>query len=1074
MQAIKQLLLVNGRYEPFVEDDTGRLVQVAWAPMPGSQEAYLKCTDLEALLEGPRGTGKTERALAGFIFNYVGKGWGTAIKGVLIRRNMPMLSEVVRLATDLVCKVCPDAKYNEMKSTFTFKNGETLRLTHYDAMEDSTNFLGHSYCWICFEELSTWPNADCYQFMFSTLRSTVPGLPLQIRATTNPWGVGKNWIKQRFRLPPAPGLVVGPAITDSRLPTGEIEPPRRAIHSRMSENIFFAATVPNYKQSVAAATGQNSQMYLAHVLGDWNAVAGGMFDDIWPTCRPFAVIDPFDVPEHWPIYRAYDHGGSRPFSVGYYARSDGTDLVLRNGKKKPTLRGDIFRVGELYGWNGRANEGLRLLPGEIAERMKQYETHMGWRNGDKSRIKRGPADTGIFDDSNGVSIAAEFEKHGIYFEAADKGPGSRIQGWAIMRICMMGAVPTEFGREEPGLFVCSNCLQWISDRPDKGRIYGQSYRRTEKSRTSAETDAAKMQKQGYGLYFNCNDVKPLGKSHAKASEDEVLACYFLHADSEVNKSITDPAEFEKAKAELLECITTDSQRPTYIINSGNGFGLFWQLEEPTKDIAAVKARNIALRDKWNGDNCQDTCHVMRLPFTVNYSNKRKIARGRPPMTQSTLVEDNSDDPFCRYKLTDFETSQDTTADAPETDEIEVPDSVDLSRIDADLLKWIKEGATGPDRSREVYNVACDLRRCGYSDGEIIFVITNPDYGISAHIHDAIEANGRTVEAQAKRIIDDMDKEDVPRFNVNTDFADDPIEPDAADSREEERICAQNEELPRIHVSYKDFLLYLPDLKFISIPNGSDTMWEAEGVDMQCKGAKGPPLQNKKKIGKTPEERIKIDGHDDDLLRDENGNVVLSLVPGSALVSRDRNRRVSGITWWPGKPSVIIDTVVKRGGIERKPGMNTFNRYLPPHLLIVPSNKKPPTLWLNHIKLLYSDDDARHIVEYLAWRVQHPEIKILHALVLGGPTRIGKDTIIRGVVPAIGAANFQMVDAQRIMDEPKFNPYLESVLCLISEGKDFGERDRYAFYERTKPWLGGTATGVLMVGRRQERQAASGN
>jgi hypothetical protein len=49
-----------------------------------------------------------------------------------------------------------------------------------------------------------------------------------------------------------------------------------------------------------------------------------------------------------------------------------------------------------------------------------------------------------------------------------------------------------------------------------------------------------------------------------------------------------------------------------------------------------------------------------------------------------------------------------------------------------------------------------------------------------------------------------------------------------------------------------------------------------------------------------------------------------------------------------------------------------------------------------------------------------------------------------------------------MDEPKYNGYLESVICLISEAQDFGEDDRYAFYNRVKPWLGGTAATVLMV------------
>jgi hypothetical protein len=62
--------------------------------------------------------------------------------------------------------------------------------------------------------------------------------------------------------------------------------------------------------------------------GSWDIVAGGMFDDIWYEHRDTIIVDPFVIPKGWKIYRAYDHGPSKPFSVGWYAQSDGTDLVF--------------------------------------------------------------------------------------------------------------------------------------------------------------------------------------------------------------------------------------------------------------------------------------------------------------------------------------------------------------------------------------------------------------------------------------------------------------------------------------------------------------------------------------------------------------------------------------------------------------------------------------------------------------------------------------------------------------------------------------------------------------------------
>ena len=56
------------------------------------------------------------------------------------------------------------------------------------------------------------------------------------------------------------------------------------------------------------------------------------------------VVEPFAIPKHWRIWRGYDFGYSRPFSVGWYA-------VDEDGR--------IYRIKELYGCSGRPNEGLR-------------------------------------------------------------------------------------------------------------------------------------------------------------------------------------------------------------------------------------------------------------------------------------------------------------------------------------------------------------------------------------------------------------------------------------------------------------------------------------------------------------------------------------------------------------------------------------------------------------------------------------------------------------------------------------------------------------------------------------------
>ncbi|HVA17458.1 MAG TPA: primase-helicase family protein [Candidatus Dormibacteraeota bacterium] len=243
-----------------------------------------------------------------------------------------------------------------------------------------------------------------------------------------------------------------------------------------------------------------------------------------------------------------------------------------------------------------------------------------------------------------------------------------------------------------------------------------------------------------------------------------------------------------------------------------------------------------------------------------------------------------------------------------------------------------------------------------------------------------------------------------------------------------RLLTQEDQEGGYH--FDDFVAWLPETNaFIYLPLGGDVKFPGKNVCALCD--------------------------------DEDAHT--SILNNPAL-------RVAGMTWAPGYPKVIADTLVHlQGGMEYRPGVHSLNRYKPARLSINDADGSDEGVkpWLDHIKLLYPDD-ATHIVQWLAWRVQRPEVKIHHALVLGGATRIGKDTLLKPVAYSCGPWNVATVDAQRIMDEPKFTPYLESVICLVNEAKDFGDKDRFAFYERMKPWLGGLATGVLPVADKNVR------
>jgi len=165
---------------------------------------------------------------------------------------------------------------------------------------------------------------------------------------------------------------------------------------------------------------------------------------------------------------------------------------------------------------------------------------------------------------------------------------------------------------------------------------------------------------------------------------------------------------------------------------------------------------------------------------------------------------------------------------------------------------------------------------------------------------------------------------------------------------------------------------------------------------------------------------------------------------------DMHRPVEGMTWAPGKPMILDDTLINQGGMIAHEGVRTFNLYLPPPMRH--GDPRKARRWLRHVLRVYPDkDDARHILNWLAHRVQHPEEKINHALVLGGEQGVGKDTIVEPVKRAVGTWNGQE-ESPRTIIERQFNGYLKAVILRISEARDLGDTQRRVFYEHTKALL----------------------
>ena len=501
---IKAFVKDNNEYFPIVLDDYGVEKKVMWAPLWASQQYFLGAPEFEALYEGTRGPGKTTTLIMDFC-QEVGKGYGAEWRGMIIRRTYPELANIITESKKLIKRMWPDAFYNEIKSVWQFPTGELLYFRPIADVNASDSHLGTNYTWLGWEELTLWADDKAFKRMQAVVRSTIKGIPLRVRATTNSYGAGHNWVQARYGLvnwpvkigedPTAahPCLkdiwkVCGPLIAGSVDDNGIPERPRRAYHGSLRENIILLRTQPLYINQLYTSARNQAELD-SWLYGLWDITAGGMFDDIWATHRGNFVVKDFDVPLNWRIYRAYDHGSTKPWSCGWYAESNGEDLTFTDGSVMSTIKGDYFRCGELYGNlknSSDPNTGRRELIPDIKKEIIQYELDRGWRdaNTGKCRVRRGPADTSIFAEEDGrPSVASDFEDpcivnghrwRGIIWERADKRPGSREQGWEQARKRLKATKRPPGGiREEKGLFIVGErCPNWIRTVPHLPRDDG--------------------------------------------------------------------------------------------------------------------------------------------------------------------------------------------------------------------------------------------------------------------------------------------------------------------------------------------------------------------------------------------------------------------------------------------------------------------------------------------------------------------------------------------------------------------------------------------------------------------------
>lgn len=376
------------------------MADVIWKPQP-RQAAFMERPEYECLFGGAAGGGKSDA----LVIEALRQVHIPHYKGLILRKTFPQLAELIDKTLNYYPRVYPGARYNASTHAWRFPSGAKIIFGSMQHAKDRIQYQGQAYDFIAFDELTHFTFEE-YSYLFSRNRPNGPGTRVYMRATANPGGVGHGWVKKRF-------IKAAPPMTKITEPVTWVDLKGNS-HTELQERIFVPSSVydnpallendPMYVRRLAALPEAEKKALL---YGDWDSFSGQVFDEWrndparYEDRKWTHVIRPFKIPDSWRVWRSFDWGYSRPFSIHWYA--------IDHDRR-------IYAIKELYGCTGEPNVGVKWEPQRVAETVKRIESE---DENLKGRQILGVADPAIFADSGTESIATVMERSRVYWEPAD-------------------------------------------------------------------------------------------------------------------------------------------------------------------------------------------------------------------------------------------------------------------------------------------------------------------------------------------------------------------------------------------------------------------------------------------------------------------------------------------------------------------------------------------------------------------------------------------------------------------------------------------------------------------------------
>lgn len=393
----------------------------------------------ELLYGGAVFGGKSDYLLGDFAQDVPGP-WGPHWHGILFRKNYPQLEDLISRSKEIYPAWFPGVNWSNQTKTWTWPNGATLKMRFMESDDDWMQYWGHAYTWIGWDEIALWSSPTPYLRMKARLRGANVVIPnKRIRASANPGGPGHHWVREYWKIDEYP-LGSHQFIADDGSGMS-----RLFIKARLKDNKIGISNDPGYEQRLE---GAGSESFVRAIKdGDWSVIEGAYFSEFSESRH---VVRPIELPAQWTRFRAMDWGSSKPFSVGWYAVSDGS---LRQFPA-----GAIIKYREWYGMKERQpNVGLKLTAEQIRTGLKVVgqKDIPGIVDREKGeKIAYGVIDPSAFQEDGGPSIASRMAP--VIWRPADN---KRVPGWDQVRGRLVG----EHGK--PMIYFFSTCIHTIRTLP---------------------------------------------------------------------------------------------------------------------------------------------------------------------------------------------------------------------------------------------------------------------------------------------------------------------------------------------------------------------------------------------------------------------------------------------------------------------------------------------------------------------------------------------------------------------------------------------------------------------------------